>query len=262
MRVDLDRAGGRVPRRLVTIPILTVTACLLCGLAATRVPAVARQENQPEPPVYLDTAEGLKRLEESDARQSFVPLSMYFVTQDTQTLCGVASSTMVLNALIPDPQRPTLFEGPPPFRLFAQSNFFTDQVEKIIHRKEVEAQGMILDKLGEVLGTFPVTVEVVHAGGTNNEDTFRKAAKEVLRSRDRFVILNYLRTAVGQETGGHFSPIAAYHENTDSFLVYDVARYKYPPSWVRTKYLWNAMMAKDDASSMTRGYLIVRKQSH
>jgi hypothetical protein len=70
--------------------------------------------------VLLDSAEGLKRLEESDLRQSFVPLCMYFVTQETQTFCGVASSTMVLNALVPKDERPLVPEWKP-YRLFAQS---------------------------------------------------------------------------------------------------------------------------------------------
>jgi hypothetical protein len=66
----------------------------------------------------------VKRLEECDARESFVPLSMFFVTQDSQTLCGVASSTMVLNALIPEKARAIVDEWKP-CRLFAQSVFFT-----------------------------------------------------------------------------------------------------------------------------------------
>ena len=68
-------------------------------------PAGAGAAKSAESPIYLDTAEGLKRLEESRARQSFVPLSMYFVSQETQTFCGVASATMVLNALIPKEER-------------------------------------------------------------------------------------------------------------------------------------------------------------
>lgn len=75
----------------------------------------------------------------------------------------------------------------------------------------------------------------------------------------RWLIVNYHRTGVGQKGGGHFSPIAAYHEKSDSFLVYDVARYKYPPSWVNTKELWNAMNTIDSDSGKTRGYLLVAK---
>ena len=261
MRVHVEPTGRSASRLLAKIQVLSTAACLLCGLAATAALAGSREENSPEPPVYLDTAEGYKRFQESDSHKSIVPLSMYFVTQVTQTYCGVASSTMVLNALIPDAQRPTTPEWSP-YRLFAQSNFFTDEVLKIVSRESVLKNGMILDKLGAVLRTYPVKVEVFHAGGKNDESAFRNAAKEALRSGERFVILNYLRTAVAQKTGGHFSPLAAYHGKSDSFLVYDVARYKYPPSWVKTKDLWSAMNTTDDESMMTRGYLVVKKSSH
>jgi hypothetical protein len=43
------------------------------------------------------------------------------------------------------------------------------------------------------------------------------------------VIVNYLRKAIGQEKGGHISPLAAYDAETDRFLILDVSRYKYPP---------------------------------
>jgi hypothetical protein len=258
MRIQLARMGSFPPRDLVRIPILALTACLFCGLAATRTPAGSREENGPDQPIYLDSTEGLRRLEESQARQSFVPLIMYFVTQDTQTFCGVASATMVLNALVPKDERPSVPEWKP-YRLFAQSVFFTDEVEKIAPRKDVLERGMTLAQLGAVLGTSPVKVEVFHASEDNNEDIFRKAAKEVLSNQESYLISNFLRTAVGQVGAGHFSPIAAYHEKTDSFLVYDVARYKYPPSWVRTKDLWSAMNTIDGDSKKTRGYIVVRR---
>jgi Phytochelatin synthase len=35
--------------------------------------------------------------------------------------------------------------------------------------------------------------------------------------------------AIGQEQGGHISPLAAYDAETDRFLILDVSRYKYPP---------------------------------
>ena len=136
---------------------------------------------------------------------------MYFVTQDTQTLCGVASSTMVLNALIPEKERAIVYEWKP-YRLFAQSVFFTCEVEKIAPRNDVLDRGMTLEQLGKALATYPVKVEVFHANSKNDESAFRNAAKEVLRGPDGFVIVNFLRTKVGQLKGGHFSPIAAYHE--------------------------------------------------
>jgi hypothetical protein len=52
--------------------------------------------------------------------------------------------------------------------------------------------------------------------------------------------------------------LVAYHESTDSYLVDDVARSKYPPSWVRTKDLWNDMNTIHSHASKTRRYLILK----
>ena len=53
-----------------------------------------------------------------------------------------------------------------------------------------------------------------------------------LSESDRFVLLNFNRRFTGEVGGGHWSPLAAYHEASDSVLLMDVARYKYPPVWV------------------------------
>ncbi len=69
--------------------------------------------------------------------------------------------------------------------------------------------------------------------------------------------MNYLRKSINQESGGHISPIAAYHKESDRFLILDVARYKYPPVWVKADMLWEAMQARDGDSSKSHGFVIV-----
>jgi len=48
---------------------------------------------------------------------------------------------------------------------------------------------------------------VRHAGDATL-DEFRAKAREYLGQKDHFVIINYLRMAIGQERGGHISPLA------------------------------------------------------
>jgi Phytochelatin synthase len=78
-----------------------------------------------------------------------------------------------------------------------------------------------------------------------------------LKEPNNFVLVNYLRKAMGQETGGHISPLAAYSEKTDRFLILDVSRYKYPPVWVKASDLWNSMNTVDTDSGKTRGFVVV-----
>jgi hypothetical protein len=65
---------------------------------------------------------------------------------------------------------------------------------------------------------------------------------------------------IGQEIGGHISPLAAYDAKADRFLILDVARHKYPPVWVKAAELFDAMNTPDAANdNRTRGYVLVAK---
>jgi hypothetical protein len=71
------------------------------------------------------------------------------------------------------------------------------------------------------------------------------------------VIVNYDRAVLGQNGSGHVSPIGAYDEETDSVLVLDVARYKYPPVWVPFSTMFDAMQSVDTGSNRSRGIVVV-----
>ena len=101
-------------------------------------------------------------------------------------------------------------------------------------------------------------VNVYHATDTSLEE-FRKQAAENLKKPQNFVLVNYLRKEIGQEKGGHISPLAAYNEQTDRFLILDVSRYKYPPVWVKTADLWKAMLTHDLSSNKSCGFVFVSK---
>jgi hypothetical protein len=104
-----------------------------------------------------------------------------------------------------------------------------------------------------------VKVEVHHAADSTPEK-FRTMAREYLDKSDHHVIVNYLRKTIGQEKGGHISPLAAYDADTDRFLILDVARYKYPPVWISTAELFAAMNTPDaDNENRSRGFVLVSR---
>ena len=72
------------------------------------------------------------------------------------------------------------------------------------------------------------------------------------------MLVNYLRRAIGQERGGHISPLAL-DADTDRFLILDVSRYKYPPVWVGAAEVFAAMntIADHDSDNKTRGYVLI-----
>jgi hypothetical protein len=93
-------------------------------------------------------------------------------------------------------------------------------------------------------------------------EAFRTAARAAIADPDAILIVNFGRAELGQPGiagGGHISPVAAYNEKADRFLILDVARYKFLPSWVTADRLYAAMNTPDSSSGKTRGYVIVRR---
>ena len=232
----------------VLIRSLFVSFCLLATGAA------AETLSLPERLIDLRSPQGEEFLLETKALEAYFPISVTFVTQKTQAYCGVASMVMALNALgVPAPTSPEY----QPYTTFTQDNVLDERTEAILPRAVLARQGMTLDQLGGLIALYPVAVEIHHAapGGL---DEFRKAAGDYLATKNHVVVVNYLRKALGQERGGHISPLAAYDAKADRFLILDVARYKYPPVWVTASDLFDAMNTTDaDNDNKTRGYVLI-----
>ena len=232
----------------------------LCAVALGLLAGGARAETLPLPANLTDfnSEQGEKFLLESGALEAYFPIAANFVTQKTQAYCGVASIVMVLNALgAPAPSTPEY----QPYHTFTQDNFLDEHTDEVLPRDLLARQGMTLDQLGSLLALHSVAIEVHHAadGGL---DAFRAAARDYLGAKDHYVVVNYLRKALGQEIGGHISPLAAYDAKADRFLILDVARYKYPPVWVKASDLFDAMNTTDAVNdNKTRGYVLVAKAS-
>jgi hypothetical protein len=199
---------------------------------------------------------GKKLLIESKSREDFFPLSMQFVTQVNQAYCGVASIIMVLNSLGIEAPESAQYK---PYRVFTQENFFNNKAtQQVISADVVSRQGMTLEEMGRLINSYGAKVKVYHASNSNI-DEFRKLAALNLNQEENFVLVNYLRREIGQEKGGHISPIAAYNAPSDRFLILDVSRYKYPPVWVKTTDLWKAMNTQDSTSGKSRGFVFVSR---
>jgi Phytochelatin synthase len=204
--------------------------------------------------IPLTSIQGENLLLESQTRSDYFLLSNQFVTQINQAYCGVASSVMVLNALdLPAPESSQY----KPFKVFTQENFFDRaETKQVVAPEIVSKQGMTLAQLGQVLSSHGAKVKVYY-GSDVELARFRDLLIENLSARDNFTIVNYLRKTIGQERGGHISPVAAYNRPTDRFLILDVSRYKYPPVWVKAVDLWQAIRTMD--ANKTRGFVSVEK---
>ncbi len=116
---------------------------------------------------------------------------------------------------------------------------------------------MNLSQLGQMLAAHGLKSETYFASRQNLDDFRRVAVQNLARDQD-FILVNYQRAAIDQKQSGHISPIAAYHQASDRFLILDVATYKYPPVWVKAEALWAAMNSLDGEE--TRGYVVVSRK--
>ncbi|KAK3193493.1 hypothetical protein Dsin_024803 [Dipteronia sinensis] len=181
--------------------------------------------------------------------EGFYRLISFFQTQSEPAYCGLASLSMVLNALAIDPGRK--WKGP--WRWFDES--MLDCCEPL---EKVKEKGISFGKL----------VCLAHCGGAKveafrtNQSTINDFRKHVIRcaaSDDCHVISSYHRAAFEQTGTGHFSPIGGYHAGKDMALILDVARFKYPPHWVPLTLLWEAMDSVDEATGQCRGFMLISR---
>lgn len=196
--------------------------------------------------VDAGSTEGAEMLVRASTKTDYEQLAPAFVAQSRRGFCGVASSVAVINAAL----RPE-----PPL---TQETLFTPAVAAVRGPLAVSFHGLTLEQLGGIIRAHGLRVEVVHATDSG-ADAFRNIARGALDDPSIFVVVNYDRASLGQQGGGHISPVAAYDAQTDRVLILDVAAHKYPYTWVPVSKLWTAMDTMDSSSRQTRGFLLVSK---
>ncbi|XP_061343412.1 glutathione gamma-glutamylcysteinyltransferase 1 isoform X1 [Gastrolobium bilobum] len=181
--------------------------------------------------------------------EGFYRLVSYFQTQSEPAFCGLASLSMVLNALAIDPGRK--WKGP--WRWFDES--MLDCCEPL---EEVKARGISFGKLVCLAHCAGAKVEAFHASHSSIDD-FRRYVMKCSTSDECHVISSYHRAALEQSGTGHFSPIGGYHVAKDMALILDVARFKYPPHWVPLTLLWEGMNYVDESTGQSRGFMLISR---
>ncbi len=213
--------------------------------------------------IPLDSAEGTRLLEESTARANFYPLMAHFTSQQKLSYCGVASAVTVLNTLhlTNTPMCETL-NGKVAY--FDQINFFNKATEEAVPQATVLKQGFTLKQWTAAIASYGLKTESWHCGSAKGQadlDTFLAHAKSALQNTNQFLVINFSRKSLEQAGTGHFSPVGAYNEKANKFLVLDVATFKYPPFWVDANLLWRAMTNEDSVSKISRGFVVITANS-
>ncbi len=237
--------------------------------------------------ISWNSHEGKKRLFESRYNGDFFRLSHLFQPQINPVYCAVATAVIVLNALRiktglridsgfnkyiqissdhKDMQYNTysqltlLDEDTDAIRKKSTIYEAKDDISKQDNNKNILESGMKLHELANLLKVYLLQVDIISATRSTAQPCkqitrFRHNLMAYMNDSNSFIITNYNGKVLGKNVGGHFSPIAAYHEESDSCLVMDVAGHKHPWFWVAITDLYNAMATLDN--DQPRGYLIV-----
>jgi hypothetical protein len=207
---------------------------------------LAQLQQLPQQLISLESEAGQKIFAQAEGKRDFFALAGTFEQQESQSFCGVASSVAVLNAM--PLLAPELAGG---YRGFTQSNVFDEPARKAIARG-----GLTVEQLAAALRSQGVEARAMHADATTLRQFREEAAGNVAKTGD-YILVDFLRTKLGQDFGAHWSPLAAYDSATDRFLVLDVNRRRYPPYWVKAGDLFDAMNTFDPDAAATRGYVVV-----
>lgn len=201
---------------------------------------------QVKPPlVNLDSPAGQKRLTTSKFAQDFKVLSKHFQPQVYLSYCGVATSVMVLNALSKDSK-------------LTQDNYFENRVHDASAAYRTFFGGMTLAEFAQYIQGDDIHVTRIH-GDEISLPAFRQRIQANLNNDSDVMVVNYSRKSLGQKGGGHFSPLYAFHEASDTVLIGDVGAHKYPPVWAPLESLWQAIRTVDNTSNRSRGLLEIRR---
>jgi hypothetical protein len=227
--------------------------------------------------------ESMARLARAGARVDFFHLANHFESQINIGYCGPASATIVLNALRADdatvvkPRDPSLFPAEcakllppdldPVFRRYTQSMFFDAQTRAVKTPEQFcgkpkapgakSSPGIELRELHRMLRAHGLSSNLRVVDEALGDAQIRRELVANLSTADDYVIVNVLRSALGQKGGGHLSPLGAYDAASDSFLLLDVNPNGHSWVWLPASLLFAAMRTPDVHEN--RGYVLVRE---
>ncbi len=205
-------------------------------------------------PVYLNTPEGIQRLSHSDLRQPYYQVAPYVDTQENMGFCGPASIAAILNSLSSLP-RPVAGRYAP-YQYFTQADLFDADTSRVKTYEAVAQSGLTLSEASRFLDELNVSNRLYY-GADLSVDTFRSLLLGALSNPHARVIVDFDRHVLHQSGHGHYSPLVAYDSESDSVLILDVAKFKYPPFWVTVTDLLEAIQTIDPDSLKSRGVILV-----
>lgn len=205
--------------------------------------------------IALDSKLGRQHLLESlssSSAESYWALSQHFTNQSDPAYCGITSLMTVLNSMGVDPQ--VRWRGG--WRFYGNEDTLLDRC--CISKERVQRIGIDMEDFSRLATCQGLRVSLNRASPNRDGPAdFRNSVQAATSSPTSILVVSFGRSHLGQTGDGHFSPIAAYHAGSDSILVMDVARFKYPCYWVSVADMYEAMRPVDITTNQPRGWFVL-----
>ncbi|KAJ2006463.1 hypothetical protein GGI04_001872 [Coemansia thaxteri] len=202
--------------------------------------------------VSFTSPEGRRLFKESLNKgyaEGYFNLAGNFTVQSEPAYCGPSSLAMVLNALEVDPGR--TWKG--------VWRWYSDELlESCRTESDLKANGITFDQFLCLASSHAQVV--AKRGQQATREEFLRDIKYVTQRDDVFMVLSFSRPTLGQTGDGHFSPIGAYHPESNMALVLDSARYKYPSWFGDVDKLYDSLQPVDRETGMPRGYFLISRR--
>lgn len=231
------------PRRILLPAVLGLVVLPLSGVSwlAWSIAHPAAEDLRLPPSLIAQDSAALPA--PTEAAADLAVLTAALQTQETRTGCGPASAATVLSAL----------RG----SRVSQDDVQSAQASAVRSRLRTFFTGMPLEALAAMLRADGADATATHAGDSTLE-AFRESVHRNASTPGDYLVINYHREGLGQEGGGHFSPVGAWDAASDRLLILDVATFRYPPVWARVADVYAAMNTVDSESGTTRGWIEVK----
>lgn len=237
---------------------------------------VLLKQSSSSKPINWSSPEGMKRLIRSKYKIDFFHLSDQFQNQLDRISCGPTTGTIVLNALRMNKKNllpktnfkekykkylPENFD--PRVKRYTPESFMNEKAQELksweqLYGKPIKGKndfGLQIRQIHQIFLTHGVKSTLRIADKNLSNQDIKQELISNLSTKEDYVVINYKRSILGQQGGGHISPLGAYDVHTDSFLIMDVNSSQYNWVWVKAEDVIKAMRTFDTMEN--RGYLLI-----
>ncbi|KAL4503903.1 hypothetical protein ABPG72_022533 [Tetrahymena utriculariae] len=201
--------------------------------------------------------------------ECYFPLSEQFMTQLEPSTCGSTTLAMVLNTLNLDPKK--RWKGI--WRWYSEETLEGMKPEYIKQGIDLENFSHITKHNNASIQTFYYPHE--HQSQSQKYDCEYHCSKDKIKSASYstfviclaaccrrtglYMVLNQSRKALSQTGEGHFQPVGGLNMAHQKALMFDVARFKYPPYWCNLDLLYESLKNLDNVTKRPRGFALISR---